>query len=50
MPERRRRGGGGVLEPGQAVAAGQELALARAQGQALARVQEPRSVLDLMHP
>jgi len=37
-------------EPGQAVAAGLELALVRLQGWALARVQEPQSVLDLMHP
>ena len=39
-----------VLEPEQAVAAVPELALVRLQGQALALVQEPRSVLDLMHP
>jgi len=36
--------------PGRAVAAVPELALVRLQGQALALVQEPRSVLDLMHP
>jgi hypothetical protein len=38
------------LEPEQAVAALPELALARPQGQVLARVREPQSVLDLMHP
>ena len=38
------------LEPEQAVAAVPELALVRLQGQALALVQEPRSVLGLMHP
>ena len=36
--------------PEQAVAAGLELALVQPQGQALARVREPQSVLDLMHP
>jgi hypothetical protein len=36
--------------PEQVVAAGLELALVRLQGQALAQAQEPRSVLDLMHP
>jgi hypothetical protein len=35
---------------GQVVAAGLEPALVRLQGQALARVQAPRSVLDRMHP
>ena len=39
-----------VLEPEQAVAAVPELALVRLQGQALALVQESRSVLVLMHP
>ena len=39
-----------VLEPEQAVAAVPELALVRLQGQALALVREPQSVLDLMHP
>jgi hypothetical protein len=37
-------------ELGRAVAAGLALAWVRLQGQALARVQRPRSVLDLMHP
>jgi hypothetical protein len=37
-------------EQERAVAAGLELAWVRLQGQALARVQGPRSVLDLMHP
>jgi hypothetical protein len=37
-----------VLE--RAVVAGLELALVQPQGQALARVREPQSVLDLMHP
>ena len=36
--------------PGRAVAAGLELALVQPQGQVLARVREPQSVLDLMHP
>jgi hypothetical protein len=36
--------------PGRAVAAVLELALVQPQGQALARVREPQSVLDLMHP
>ena len=36
--------------PEQAVAAVLELALVQPQGQALARVREPQSVLDLMHP
>jgi len=36
--------------PGRAVVAVPELALVRLQGQALALVQEPRSVLVLMHP
>ena len=39
-----------VLEPEQAVAAVPELALVRLQGQALALVREPRSVLAQMHP
>ena len=39
-----------VLEPEQAVAAVPELALVQPQGQVLARVREPQSVLDLMHP
>jgi hypothetical protein len=39
-----------VLEAEQAVAAVPELALVRLQGQALALVPEPRSILDLMHP
>jgi hypothetical protein len=38
------------LEPEQAVAAMLELALVQPQGQVLARVREPQSVLDLMHP
>ena len=38
------------LEPEQAVAAVLELALVQPQGQVLARVREPQSVLDLMHP
>ncbi|HSO62534.1 MAG TPA: hypothetical protein VLR50_15990 [Desulfobacterales bacterium] len=37
-------------ELGRAVAAGLALAWVRLQGQALVRVREPRSVLDLMHP
>jgi hypothetical protein len=36
--------------PEQAVAAVPELALVQPQGQVLARVREPQSVLDLMHP
>jgi hypothetical protein len=36
--------------PGRAVAAVLELALVPPQGQALARVREPQSVLDRMHP
>ena len=36
--------------PEQAVAAVLGLALVQPQGQALARVREPQSVLDLMHP
>jgi len=36
--------------PGRAVAAVLELALVQPQGQALARVREPQSVLDRMHP
>jgi hypothetical protein len=36
--------------PEQAVAAELELALVQPQGQVLARVLEPQSVLDLMHP
>jgi hypothetical protein len=36
-------------ELGRAVAAGLDLAWGRLQGQALDRVQGPRSVLDLMH-
>ena len=36
--------------PEQAVAAVLELALVQPQGQVLARVREPQSVLDLMHP
>ena len=52
VPEREVQGQAvvAVLEPEQAVAAVPELALVRLQGQALALVQEPRSVLDLMHP
>ena len=38
------------LEPEQAVEAVLELALVQPQGQVLARVREPQSVLDLMHP
>ena len=38
------------LEPEQAVAAMLELALVQPQGQVLARVREPQSVLDRMHP
>jgi hypothetical protein len=38
------------VAPEQAVAAVLELALVQPQGQALARVREPQSVLDLMHP
>ena len=38
------------LEPEQAVAAMPELALVQPQGQVLARVREPQSVLDRMHP
>jgi len=38
------------LEPGLAVAAALELAAVRVQGQALAPVREPRSVLAQMHP
>ena len=37
-------------EPEQAVAAVLELALMQPRGQVLARVREPQSVLDLMHP
>jgi hypothetical protein len=37
-------------ELGRAVAAGLALAWVRLQGQALVRVREPRSVLDLMFP
>jgi len=36
--------------PERAVVAVLELALVQPQGQALARVREPQSVLDLMHP
>ena len=36
--------------PGRAVAAVLDLALVQPQGQALARVREPQSVLDPMHP
>ena len=36
--------------PEQAVAAVLELALVQPQGQVLARVREPQSVLDRMHP
>ena len=36
--------------PEQAVAAVLELALVQPQGQVLAQVREPQSVLDLMHP
>jgi hypothetical protein len=36
--------------PGRAVAAVLELALVQPQGQVLARVREPQSALDLMHP
>ncbi len=38
------------LEPEQAVEAVLELALVQPQGQVVARVREPQSVLDLMHP
>ena len=36
--------------PERVVAAVPELALVQPQGQVLARVREPQSVLDLMHP
>ena len=52
VPEREVRGRvvAAGLELEQAVAAVLELALVQPQGQVLARVREPQSVLDLMHP
>ena len=52
VPEREVRGRvvAAGLELEQAGAAVLELALVQPQGQVLARVREPQSVLDLMHP